>query len=222
MDNDGDGKIDYPFDPGCTSPDDDTENTDTCSTTPRAATCPQCGNGIDDDGDGRIDYPADPGCTSAADNDESDDCIPAAGMPAVTVTDITATGTATGMVSGTSRFQAATPACGSISGAEAVFEYRLTQAVSSMAATTCSPSFGFDSVVYIRRMSCLNGMPANEVACNDDYSAVSPTPAACSGDNGLLSFARTGPLQPGIYFIFVDTYAAGEMGPFTLHVTTTP
>src|SRR5262249_8463513 len=29
MDNDGDGKIDYPHDPGCTSPDDDSENTDT-------------------------------------------------------------------------------------------------------------------------------------------------------------------------------------------------
>src|SRR5262249_45636311 len=34
VDNDGDGKIDYPHDPGCTSFEDDDEGDDTCRTNP--------------------------------------------------------------------------------------------------------------------------------------------------------------------------------------------
>lgn len=48
IDNDGDGKIDFPNDPECKSADDDSE-------------APECSNGKDDDGDGKIDR-ADPGC----------------------------------------------------------------------------------------------------------------------------------------------------------------
>jgi Tol biopolymer transport system component len=58
VDNDGDGQIDFPADPGCTSASDNNE------------TNPACNDGIDNDGDGRTDFPADPGCTSASDNDE--------------------------------------------------------------------------------------------------------------------------------------------------------
>jgi hypothetical protein len=59
-DNDGDGRIDYPADPGCSSSSDDNE-----------ADNPQCSDGRDNDGDGKIDYPADPGCSSATDNSEA-------------------------------------------------------------------------------------------------------------------------------------------------------
>ncbi len=62
IDNDGDGKIDYPADPGCTSLTDDDE------TDPPK----QCADGIDNDGDGKVDYPLDPGCTDASDDDETD------------------------------------------------------------------------------------------------------------------------------------------------------
>lgn len=62
LDNDKDGKIDYPNDPGCSSA------TDNDETDPPLAACT---DGIDNDGDGKIDYPADPGCTSATDTDES-------------------------------------------------------------------------------------------------------------------------------------------------------
>lgn len=62
-DNDGDGKIDFPSDPGCTSADDDNE------TDAKA-----CSNGADDDGDGYIDYPDDKGCESTSDDDETDPC----------------------------------------------------------------------------------------------------------------------------------------------------
>ena len=58
-DNDGDGKIDYPADPGCTSAA-DTDETDV----------PQCSDGLDNDGDGLIDYPNDPGCASYLDATE--------------------------------------------------------------------------------------------------------------------------------------------------------
>jgi MYXO-CTERM domain-containing protein/uncharacterized repeat protein (TIGR01451 family) len=61
IDNDGDGLIDYPSDPGCSSPIDNSE-TDVK---------PQCSDGIDNDGDNLIDYPADPGCSSPTDNTEA-------------------------------------------------------------------------------------------------------------------------------------------------------
>lgn len=60
----GDGLIDYPADPGCTSPTDNSEHD---------ATLP-CDDGVDNDGDGLIDYPNDPGCFNPAFNTESPAC----------------------------------------------------------------------------------------------------------------------------------------------------
>ncbi|HPG27653.1 MAG TPA: trypsin-like serine protease [Myxococcota bacterium] len=60
LDDDGDGLVDYPNDPGCASPADTSE---------RAAGL-VCDNGLDDDGDGLIDYPADPGCLFSVDLNE--------------------------------------------------------------------------------------------------------------------------------------------------------
>ena len=56
-DNDGDGKIDWPQDNGCYSPEDPTEDT-------------VCSDGIDNDSDGTIDFPADAGCVSIEDDNE--------------------------------------------------------------------------------------------------------------------------------------------------------
>ncbi|MFN2389105.1 MAG: choice-of-anchor P family protein [Actinomycetota bacterium] len=61
VDNDGDGKIDFPNDPGCESPKDDDERD-----------LKECEDGVDNDGDGKIDFPADPGCDSPKDDDETD------------------------------------------------------------------------------------------------------------------------------------------------------
>ena len=69
QDDDGDGKIDYPADPGCTSSTDNDEFNAPAPPPPPPPTY-KCSNGQDDDGDGKIDYPADPGCTSSTDNDE--------------------------------------------------------------------------------------------------------------------------------------------------------
>ncbi len=52
LDVDGDGWADHPEDPGCDSPDDDSELSDALV----------CDNGIDDDEDGLTDYPDDPDC----------------------------------------------------------------------------------------------------------------------------------------------------------------
>ncbi|PIR83985.1 hypothetical protein COU18_01085 [Candidatus Kaiserbacteria bacterium CG10_big_fil_rev_8_21_14_0_10_51_14] len=60
IDNDGDGLIDFPADPGCTSGDDDTEAPNP-SIPPSPPPSPACSNGIDDDGDGFIDA-NDPNC----------------------------------------------------------------------------------------------------------------------------------------------------------------
>jgi hypothetical protein len=63
IDNDGDGLIDFPADPGCVNADDNDE----FNAPPPAA---QCSDGIDNDADGLVDFPADPGCVDPADNNE--------------------------------------------------------------------------------------------------------------------------------------------------------
>ena len=62
LDNDRDGRVDHPDDPGCQSPDDDDET----DPPPRA----QCDNQLDDDGDGLYDL-HDPDCTGPLDPRES-------------------------------------------------------------------------------------------------------------------------------------------------------
>lgn len=61
-DNDGDGLIDFPADPGCGGASDDDETNEVFA----------CNDSTDNDGDGLIDFPADPGCDSATDNNETD------------------------------------------------------------------------------------------------------------------------------------------------------
>jgi hypothetical protein len=60
-DNDLDGLLDYPADPGCSSPSDFSEY-------------PECDDGDDNDGDGLVDYPNDPGCRNLESNNESPQC----------------------------------------------------------------------------------------------------------------------------------------------------
>jgi len=61
LDEDGDGLVDFPDDPGCDSADDADERSDALV----------CDDGVDDDGDGLIDYPADPGCSDPTDATET-------------------------------------------------------------------------------------------------------------------------------------------------------
>jgi uncharacterized repeat protein (TIGR01451 family) len=66
IDNDNDGRVDFPADPGCTGPDDNTEGGD-----------PACSDRIDNDNDGLVDFPLDPGCVSPTDTDEFNAPLPA-------------------------------------------------------------------------------------------------------------------------------------------------
>ena len=60
-DNDGDGSIDFPLDPGCSGVGDEDEED-------RKIIAPQCFDQIDNDNDGAIDYPEDNGCFSTGDD----------------------------------------------------------------------------------------------------------------------------------------------------------
>jgi cytochrome c553 len=83
IDNDGDGLIDFPADPGCT---DANDNDEFNAPPPPVA---QCADGIDNDGDGLVDM-ADPGCSSPADNDETN--LPPAPIPNVSINSTSANG----------------------------------------------------------------------------------------------------------------------------------
>jgi hypothetical protein len=61
---DGDGLVDYPDDPGCSSGEDETE---------RSVALP-CDDGLDGDGDGRVDFPEDAGCLQPTSPTESPAC----------------------------------------------------------------------------------------------------------------------------------------------------
>lgn len=79
VDDDGDNKNDYPQDPGCTTPDDNTE-TDSCPGV--GPNCAECGDAFDNDGDTKIDYPMDTTCSSAGDSSES--CVTTDGVTLIT------------------------------------------------------------------------------------------------------------------------------------------
>ncbi len=136
VDDDGDGKNDYPNDPGCTSPDDNDE-TDTCP----GAGCPQCADGIDNDGDGQTDYPNDLNCTSASGTSES--CLDTDAV--MDITAVTTSGTTVGLHNDTHQ------ACGSTTTTTApdkTYRLRLTQKLDSLAITTSASSFSDVAAVY--------------------------------------------------------------------------
>lgn len=68
VDNDGDGRTDYPSDPGCSGAGDSSEKGSLA-----------CDDDVDNDRDGRTDYPGDPGCVGPADASEADPPPPGGG-----------------------------------------------------------------------------------------------------------------------------------------------
>jgi len=154
IDNDGDGYTDYPFDPGCDSPD-DIDEIDSCDPVTNPIACPACFNGTDDDVDGQTDYPDDLGCSSAADNNEVDLCtvgLPFAPLPG------------NGQVSSTlsqANPSYLEPGClpwGSME--EEVFVLSLTGGAESVQATLTS--FDMTPVLHVRQGDCSTGV---ELGC---------------------------------------------------------
>jgi len=68
IDNDGDGLIDFPYDPQCENI--DGQEIPVTQTPVSPLSSRQCNDGIDNDGDGKIDYPDDPDCKNNADPKE--------------------------------------------------------------------------------------------------------------------------------------------------------
>ncbi len=178
-DNDADGLIDFPNDPGCTSPSDDDE-ADNC---PNGGDCPACANNLDDDGDGLIDFDGnDLGCQSASDNLELDECI--AGVSVIELPDTGASGTTPPSANG-SDF---TPTCHtSTSSTEDVYAYRNTRNLASLSFSTVGSSG--DTVLSVRQTDC--GSTGAEVACTNTQS-------------GGEVVTINNPGQNLFYFVFVD------------------
>lgn len=173
-DNDGDGDLDYPNDPGCSS------ISDTAEIDPVPA--PDCGNGIDDDGDGHIDFAgADPGCSSASDGNELDACF-----GTIEVLDLPESGV-TGETSGESEIGGVI--CDGVDGGfapEKVHAFRVDKPYASLTFSTIGSSF--DTVLYVRRGECDGG---DVVACEGAGGALGDSVTLISPPNDD-------------YFVFVD------------------
>lgn len=195
-DDDGDGRADFPAEPGCATPSDDDEAD--------PATPAACANGLDDDMDGQVDYPADTGCTGAGADREDAVC-----GPGVVVEDITASGMASGSnTDATSQFSPTTCGNGTPNTAgERVYMYRLA-APGNVRFSTDNAGTSFDTVIYVRRDDCAS----TEIACNDDGAGVAVS---------LSSTVTLRDQAPGVFFVFVDGYAA-RSGSFVLTATTVP
>ena len=196
LDDDGDGKIDYPNDPGCASPTDATED-DVCGTTPADPACPACGNGLDDDGDGQSDYPNDTSCVAASTISEA--CVQS--EPLIIATTPQTSGTTAGA---TNDFQ---PPPGSYNGhlcsttgTHTAPDRAIQLDLPAMSSLTLRLSpVGFDSSHSLFGASC-SGMP---IDCFDNPN------------NMVVSN-----LAAGRYYLIVDGYSSGS-GTFTLNTSGT-
>ena len=196
IDNDGDGLIDYPADPGCAVPNADDE-TDDC---PAGPACPQCANDIDDDGNGSTDYPNDPGCMSASDLTEVTDNPVACGA-SLMIKNLPANGMDTGTLDATSTSQIATP-CNASTNVQAIaYRINLSQPTTIIASTAGS---AFDTVLDLRSADCDD--PSAELACHDNVST--------SVKTSLLQQA----LPAGNYYLIVSGYDTASTGAYTLKV----
>lgn len=148
-----------------------------------------CDNGIDDDLDGNVDC-ADIDCVAAA-ACEGDTCSNPLLVNASGVTIVTDTSTYT---------DAATGTCATQSGPDVVLTLELL--VDSDVHIDTENS-AVDTLLYVRRGTCMGG---NELACDDD---------AVGGEGwSRLEFHA---LQPGTYYVFVDTKGAAS-GALTVNI----
>jgi len=183
-DDDSDGFLDWPNDPGCSSASDALENDEAsgCNALGKPQ-CPACSNGSDDDGDGLVDFGADPGCAANGDNDETDECI--AGVPATVLTGAGASGTTQPLSAG-SNFKGS---CNSANSPEDVYVLRVEPpGLNFLTVTTSTMSSSDDTVLYVRKDEC--GDDGAEVACKNQVSG---------GESVTIA-----PADPGFYYIFVD------------------
>ena len=196
-DDDEDGYLDYPADPGCTGPTDRDEADE--------ATIPLCANGIDDDGDGVTDYPNDPGCYAASGTSEENQC-----GADVFVTEYFEGAASVSASTGANDASASLNphfSCGATNGhPERVFLFR-NRFKTRATFRTDFPDTEILTAVYVR--------PFNDCGTS---SAGEP----CATEGGTLagrSRLVVEELQPGDYAVVVDT-ASGDPGRFRLAIET--
>jgi hypothetical protein len=190
VDDDGDGDIDYPEDPGCGSTT-DTDEVDDC---PAGPNCPACANGMDDDGDGQTDYPADVDCDAAGGLVEQ---CGAEQDPLVLLTTPTNSSTTVGL---SNDFKGT---CDFSSGA-APDEVSIVTLPSLNSIHVDMLGSAFDAVLMLKTASCGTA----DLACNDAFSA--------GGD--VINYAPAGGIAAGVYAIVVDGYSTNQ-GAYNLNVT---
>jgi large repetitive protein len=194
VDNDGDGQIDFPNDPGCSSPEDNNEST--CEFGNPGPGCTECGNGVDDDGDGLIDFPADPGCEFAADVSELD-CNGNPDVAMITATPFT--GSTTGKPHDT------TPAsCSSqtVSAADAAHFIAFPGELATLSITGNAAGTTFSHALYVRSTTCGSA----DIGCQTGFST---SPASLT----LTDVAAGG------YFVIVDGTFSTANGGYSFNVS---
>ncbi len=197
-DDDGDGLVDYPNDPGCDSISDNDES-DGCDPVNNPGACPACYNGTDDDGDSLTDFPNDPGCTSAADSSEQDECSP--GLP---FTDITSTGVGSGLPTGIDTHNGT---CGWGGYPEDVYLLRLDYPAAQVdIALHGNPDY--EPLLYVRQGDCAD--PSAEIGC-----------AAADAPPYDLATLTLHNVAAGPLFIFADASYQWLTGQYTLSVSAT-
>jgi hypothetical protein len=197
VDDDGDGKTDYPLDPGCTSATDSTE-TDVCTTTPTDPACPACANGLDDDVDGSIDYPADTTCLAASGVGEA---CPQSETVIVATTAQT-TGTTVGAVNDY------TPPKGNFNG----------HLCSSSSTTHTAPDRAVQIDVPMMTSLSLRLSPVSYDSAQILFgSSCTGTVIECYDNPNNMVLTN---VAAGRYYLVVDGYSTGS-GTFTLNVSGT-
>ncbi|HZI11033.1 MAG TPA: hypothetical protein VE153_11640 [Myxococcus sp.] len=217
LDNDGDGRVDFPAEPGCTSPSDDDE------TDPE--TLPECANGVDDDGDGSTDFPADLDCYGAGNESERPVCANGVDDDGDGSTDFPGD-LGCSSVSGSNEAFCHVPASGFIPRGLPIFISGSTSGQANNFTTTCGGSgqssdrvyewiapvsgryvFGttsgsYDTVLHLRNLTC----GGTQLACDDD---------AGPGTLSLLSADLT---AGQAIAVIVDGYGGSSSGSYTLGI----
>jgi hypothetical protein len=180
VDNDTDGKIDFPFDPGCADAADNNETNPT--------TLPICSDGIDNDSptDGMIDFPADIGCNGATGTNEKY-CQGETDAPVIVSQKVTTSGTTTGK----GNDWAATTCQASSTAPDLTYSLQLPVNVQTLTISTDGSAF--DTVIQLRDSNC-----ATMIECDDDDGA------------SVQSMITRSNVAAGGYSIIVDGYSMGS------------
>lgn len=188
IDNNTDGKLDFPFDPGCSSSSDDTETT-VCP----GGSCPACSNTMDDDMDGVTDFPMDFGCSAAGGGSE----VFCSGEPDYAMTVISTPQVMGDLTTTADNYD---QTCQSNTGNDMAFALFLPVPVATLTVDTEGSTIS-DTAISMLDASC-----GTVLGCDDD------------GGTGFLSLVTLTNVPAGGYAIQVDAYSTGNNGPFLLNV----